>query len=145
MSRDYNSLKSAQNLVLLVLAVLLIPGFALWAEWQERRGRPALIPNSLWKNAAFTSTCIIVFFTWAVFNAFQYFSALFFERVLRLTALQAAVRFLPMVFVGAATNVVSAFLFVTHSPADIPYQRHDMGLVLTDPSHSSLGYGVLRG
>ncbi|KAK8009456.1 integral membrane protein [Apiospora marii] len=108
-SRDYNSLKSAQNIVLLVLAVLLIPGFALWAEWQERRGRPALIPNSLWRNAAFTSTCITVFFTWAVFNAFQYFSALFFERVLHLSALQAAIRFLPMVFVGAATNVVTGY------------------------------------
>ncbi|KAK8133491.1 hypothetical protein PG984_005503 [Apiospora sp. TS-2023a] len=108
-SRDYNSLKLAQNIVLLVLAVLLIPGFVLWAEWQERRGRPALIPNSLWKNAAFTSTCIIVFFTWAVFNAFQYFSALYFERVLHLSALQAAIRFLPMVFVGAATNVVTGY------------------------------------
>ncbi|KAK7977068.1 major facilitator superfamily domain-containing protein [Apiospora saccharicola] len=108
-SRDYNSLNLAQNIVLLVLAVLLIPGFVLWAEWQERRGRPALIPNSLWKNAAFTSTCIIVFFTWAVFNAFQYFSALYFERVLHLSALQAAVRFLPMVFVGAATNVVTGY------------------------------------
>ncbi|KAK8076968.1 major facilitator superfamily domain-containing protein [Apiospora saccharicola] len=108
-SRDYNSLKLAQNIVLLVLAVLLIPGFVLWAEWQERRGRSALIPNSLWKNAAFTSTCVIVFFTWAVFNAFQYFSALYFERVLHLSALQAAVRFLPMVFVGAATNVVTGY------------------------------------
>lgn len=61
---------------------------------------------------AFTSICVAVFFTWAVFNSFQYFSALYFERVEHLSALDTSLRFLPMVFVGAATNIVSFFTSV---------------------------------
>jgi hypothetical protein len=95
--------------VILVIAILLIPAFVFWVGRQERLGKPALIPNSLWKNIAFTCTCIAVFFTWAVFNAFQYFSALYFERVQGLTVLDTSIRFLPMVVTGAATNIVRYF------------------------------------
>jgi hypothetical protein len=63
-------------IVLFVIALSLLPIFVVWVEWQERNGRPALIPNSLWKNTLFTATCIIVFFTWAEFNALQYFTSL---------------------------------------------------------------------
>lgn len=107
-SRDYHALKSAQNIALLVVAVLLIPTFSFWVWRQEKLGRPALIPNSLWSNAPFTATCVAVFFTWAVFNSFQYFSSLYFERIEGLSAIQTSIRFLPMVFIGAATNIVSS-------------------------------------
>jgi MFS family permease len=73
---SYSRLRDAQNIALLCVAVVLIPSFVLWVARQERLQRPALIPNSLWKSPPFTSTCIAVFFTWAVFNAFQYFSTL---------------------------------------------------------------------
>ncbi|RYP35318.1 hypothetical protein DL767_003857 [Monosporascus sp. MG133] len=109
-SRDYRSLREAHNIVLFVLAVCLIPAFVFWVHRQERLGRPALVPNSLWKNVPFTSICAAVFFTWAVFNAYQYFSALYFEHVEDLSALETSIRFLPMVIVGAATNIVTGFL-----------------------------------
>ncbi|RYP79002.1 hypothetical protein DL769_003092 [Monosporascus sp. CRB-8-3] len=109
-SRDYKSLREAYNIVLFVLAVCLIPAFVFWVHRQERLGRPALVPNSLWRNVPFTSICAAVFFTWAVFNAYQYFSALYFEHVEDLSALETSIRFLPMVIVGAATNIVTGFL-----------------------------------
>lgn len=73
---SYSRLGEAQNIALLTLSLLLVPAFAYWMHRQERLGKPAIIPNSLWKNTAFTTTCVAVFFTWAVFNAFQYFSTL---------------------------------------------------------------------
>ncbi|TLS30347.1 hypothetical protein PpBr36_03216 [Pyricularia pennisetigena] len=112
-SRDYDRMVAPQNIALLVVAALLLPTFTLWVGRQERLDRPALIPNSLWRKAAFSSTCAAVFFTWAVFNAFQYFSALYFERIEHITALQTSLRFLPMVLVGAATNIVTGYLVET--------------------------------
>ena len=73
---DYSSLGEPQNIVLFTTSLLLVPAFAYWMHRQERSGKAAIIPNSLWKNTAFTTTCVAVFFTWAVFNAFQYFSTL---------------------------------------------------------------------
>lgn len=73
---SYSRLGDAQTVVLLTVSLLLVPAFAYWMRRQERLRRPAIIPNSLWKNTAFTTTCVAVFFTWAVFNAFQYFSTL---------------------------------------------------------------------
>ncbi|KAK7757548.1 hypothetical protein SLS62_000563 [Diatrype stigma] len=105
--RDYRGIRDPGNIILLIVAVGLVPAFILWARRQERLERPALIPNSIWKHAAFTSICTAVFLTWAVFNAYQYFSALYFTRVEHLAPIETSLRFLPMVIVGAATNVVS--------------------------------------
>lgn len=111
-SIDSHTLKKAYNIVFFALAICLIPAFILWVHRQERLRRPALIPNSLWKEALFTTTCVTVFFTWAVFNSLQYFSALYFERIDKLSTLATAVRLLPMVVVGAATNVVGLLYFL---------------------------------
>jgi hypothetical protein len=73
---SYSRIKDAYIIVLLVVAVILIPTFVYWVDRQKRLGRPALIPNSLWLNSPFTSTCVAVFFGWATLNAFQYFSTL---------------------------------------------------------------------
>ncbi|KAF6226159.1 hypothetical protein HO133_009025 [Letharia lupina] len=104
---SYSRLGEAQNIALLTLSLLLVPAFAYWMHRQERLGKPAIIPNSLWKNTAFTTACVAVFFTWAVFNAFQYFSTLFFQRVQSLSALQTSLRFLPMVVVAAVTDIIT--------------------------------------
>ena len=112
MSESYKAFTSVQNIVLLVVAILLIPAFVFWVGYRERAGKAALVPNSLWKNASFTSTCAAVFFTWAVFNAFQYFTSLYFERVQGITALDTSVRFLPMIIMGASTNIVSNILHI---------------------------------
>jgi ABC-type Fe3+ transport system permease subunit len=71
---DYNAIRKAYIIVLLCIAVVLIPIYAIWAARQERnngqdrRQRPVLIANGLWRKSSFTATCVIVFFTWAAFN-----------------------------------------------------------------------------
>lgn len=103
---SYSRIGDAQNLAILVVAVLLLPTFVLWMQRQERLSRPAIIPNSLWKKTAFTTVCVAVFLTWGAFNSTQYLTTLYFQRVQGISALQASVRFLPMIITGVATNIV---------------------------------------
>lgn len=110
-----SSLRDPSNIALLCIAVALLPAFVFWVGRQERLGRPAIIPNTLWRNTIFTCVCISVFFSWAVFYAMQYFMTLFFQDVQGLSAIQTSLRFLPMVFSGAATNIVTGLLVPTVS------------------------------
>ena len=73
---SYRRLSDVQNYVLLIVSILLLAVFPLWMSFQERRQKPAIIPNKLWRSAAFTTTCIAVFFCWASLNAIQYFTTL---------------------------------------------------------------------
>ena len=73
---SYHRLSDVQNIVLLAISVLGLLAFPFYMNYRERRRKPAIIPNRLWRNAPFTSICIAVFFCWAAFNAFQYFSTL---------------------------------------------------------------------
>jgi hypothetical protein len=45
-------------------------------HYRERAGKPALIPNSLWKNIPFTAVCIMVMLAWGVMNSNELFSSL---------------------------------------------------------------------
>ncbi|KAI9891158.1 MAG: hypothetical protein M1814_003001 [Vezdaea aestivalis] len=110
-------LRDPPNIALLIFAVCLLPAFVFWVGRQERLGRPAIIPNSLWRNRVFTCICIVVFFTWAVFNAFQFFITLVFQEVQGLSAVQTSIRFLPMVVSGCGTNVGTGLL-VPRVPAN---------------------------
>ncbi len=73
---SYRRLSEPQNIVLLVISIVLLALFPLYMSHQVRRQKPAIIPNELWRNASFTTTCIAVFFCWASLNAIQYFSTL---------------------------------------------------------------------
>lgn len=73
---SYRRLSEAHNIVLLVLSIVLLAMFPLYMSNQERRQKPAIIPNKLWRNVPFTATCIAVFFCWASLNAIQYFMTL---------------------------------------------------------------------
>lgn len=73
---SYRRLSDVQNYVLLIISIVLLAVFPLYMNFQERRQKPAIIPNKLWRNAAFTTTCIAVFFCWASLNATQYFATL---------------------------------------------------------------------
>ncbi|KAH7327420.1 major facilitator superfamily domain-containing protein [Rhexocercosporidium sp. MPI-PUGE-AT-0058] len=105
-----SSIKSPQNISLLTVALLLIPTFILWMGRQERLGRPAIIPNSIWKQSAFTTTCVVVFLTWGAFNPFGYFTTLFFQEIQHLTPLSTSLRFLPTVVCGLLTNIATGLL-----------------------------------
>ncbi len=39
-----------QNTAILAIAGVLMPSFVVWVGRQERLGRPAIIPNSIWRN-----------------------------------------------------------------------------------------------
>ena len=73
---SYRRLSEVQNIVLLVVSIVLLAVFPLYMSYQVRRQKPAIIPNKLWRNAAFTTTCIAVFFCWASLNALEYFTTL---------------------------------------------------------------------
>ena len=105
-------------LTLFSVASVIIPIFTFYVRRQERLGRKAIIPPSLWSNPVFASLCLTVFVIWGVFNAVEYFLALFYQLVQNLSALQTSIRFFPMVVAGAATNFLTGWL-VKHVRADI--------------------------
>ena len=71
-----SSIHDATNIALLSMAGALALAFVLWMHLQEKRGKPALIPNSLWKKMAFSSICLMVLMTWAVQQSIDYFFSL---------------------------------------------------------------------
>ncbi|KAG9955407.1 general substrate transporter, partial [Aureobasidium melanogenum] len=95
-----SNIHKPENIALLSFAIVLIPAFALWMQRQERKGNPALIPNTVWRNHVFTSICAMMFLVSAVLNTGEYFFSLFFQKVQNLSALQASLRYLPNVVVG---------------------------------------------
>ncbi|KFX98275.1 hypothetical protein V490_02376 [Pseudogymnoascus sp. VKM F-3557] len=86
-SGDLKAIEQPATIVLLCLAAILMPMFAFWMNLQEKHGRPALIPNSMWRNKAFTCMCLMHF-----------------------SALNAAVLLLPNVIAGIAINLLTGFL-----------------------------------
>ena len=115
---DMSTISQPANIAMLVLSGLLFPAFGVWAHSQEKRGRPALIPNTLWSNAVFRSISLLSFFAWATVTVNQYFIALFFEKVQLLSAFATSLRFLPLVVSGVLANVATGAL-VRHVRADI--------------------------
>jgi hypothetical protein len=58
------------------MSVLLLVAFPIWMQYRERSGKPALVPNKLWKNIPFASTCIMVALSYGVMNSIELFSSL---------------------------------------------------------------------
>ncbi|KAH8884408.1 putative transporter [Thozetella sp. PMI_491] len=107
---DTAEIRAPLNIGLIVLAGVLVASFGFWMHYQEKSGRMPLIPNSLWSNAAFTTICIMVLLAWAVMNSLEFFFSLFFQEVQHLTALEAAIRFLPNIVLGVALNFATGML-----------------------------------
>ncbi|KJK88260.1 hypothetical protein H633G_07860 [Metarhizium anisopliae BRIP 53284] len=107
---SYASIKGPGTIACLTVSVILLVMFPMWMNYQTNRGRPALIPNSLWKNAPFTTICLSVFFCWAALNGIEYFTTLYFQQVEGLPALQSSLRFLPHVIMGICVNAATAYL-----------------------------------
>jgi len=102
--------KKPHAITLLIIAGLLVPFFIFWEGRQEKLGRPAVLPNTIWRRREFTAVCLSVFLTWSWFNAFGYWATLYFQVSQRLDALQTALRFLPLVVAGLGTNMVAAVI-----------------------------------
>lgn len=113
---------------MLVICVLLMPVFILWEQRQERLGKPALIPNSLWRNSVFTNVCLMVMFSWAVINVMELYCSLLyvffplpaednvsdrrnsFQKIQGLSAFQASLRILPNVVIGSICQLTTGLL-----------------------------------
>ncbi|KAK2006208.1 putative transporter [Colletotrichum eremochloae] len=99
-SDDSQRIKHTTQIVLLCVAGGCLPSFILWVQHQEKHGKPALIPNSLWKELAFSSICVMVFLTWAIVHSLEYLFSLFFQEVQGLSAIETSVRFIPNIAIG---------------------------------------------
>jgi hypothetical protein len=79
-------IKDPATIATLSLGLALVPAFGLWVHRQEKLGKPAIIPNSLWHNKVFTSICLNVFFLWGAFNATEALLTFWFQgQMLRLS------------------------------------------------------------
>ncbi|KAH6839850.1 major facilitator superfamily domain-containing protein [Alternaria alternata] len=109
-SEETAKIQEPTTLGLLITAIAFIPAFIFWVGRQERLGRPAIIPNSLWRNRIFSIICIGVFITWGTFNAVESYHTLFFQNVQKLSAIQTSIRFLPGPVAGALANVAMGLI-----------------------------------
>lgn len=75
-STDVYRIKEPSSIVLLCLSLIALPLFVVWMHFQVRKGKPALIPNSFWRNHAFTSICVTIALSNAVVNSLELFSSL---------------------------------------------------------------------
>lgn len=105
-----SSIHQPATIALLATGIALIPAFILWVGRQERLGKPAIVPNSLWRNKVFTSICVGVFLTWGIFNAVENYVSFTFQYVQEVSAIQTSLRFLPEPAGGAVTNLVMGLI-----------------------------------
>ncbi|KAI5465294.1 major facilitator superfamily domain-containing protein [Mariannaea sp. PMI_226] len=116
LSTDVTRIKEPVSIICLTLSFIALGSFISWAHYQVKRGKPALIPNSLWKNATFSSVCATIAISNAVINSMELFCSLFFQEVQSLPAIQASIRIIPGTIVGVLVNIVMGF-FVHKIPA----------------------------
>lgn len=105
------------NLTLLCVALVLLPVFGIWMHFQTKRGRPALVPNSLWTNGPFTAVCATVFLVWGALNASEQLTTLYLQDVRGFSALTSSVYFLPAPICGALMNVAVAIFLPRLNPS----------------------------
>ncbi|KAI1339192.1 major facilitator superfamily domain-containing protein [Xylariaceae sp. FL0016] len=107
---DYRNIGHNSSIALLTVSLVLIATFPFWMHIQVKNSRPALIPNRLWRNAAFTGACLSVFFCWASLNGIEYFTTLFFQKIQGLSALQSSLRYFSQIIMGVSVNVVLIYV-----------------------------------
>lgn len=103
-------MRAPLNIVFLVTGVALMPVYVFWMHHQTGHGRPALIPNELWKNKPFTSVCVTVFLVWGALNASEQLTALYLQDVRGYSTFTSSLYFLPAPVCGFLMNVAVAVL-----------------------------------
>jgi Na+/melibiose symporter-like transporter len=116
LSADLNSIKSPLNATLLPLSVVLMAAFPLWMNYRQKHGKPALVPNSLWRNTTFASTCLMVLLSYGVMNSMELFSSLYYQEIQDASALTSSLQFLPSMTVGCVLNLTVG-IFIHKVPA----------------------------
>ncbi|MCJ1312459.1 hypothetical protein MMC25_006133 [Agyrium rufum] len=107
----------ASSIALITIALAMGPFFVFWMNRQEKLGHPTLIPNSLWRNKAFLTICLMVLLAWIVLQSMEYFFSLYCQQIQQLSATQTSVRLMPNVALGALTNLATG-LFIHKIPAN---------------------------
>lgn len=110
MTNSTSHIREPATIAILATGIILIPAFIFWVGRQEKLGRPAVIPNSLWRNRIFTAICLNVFITWGTFNASEQLLTFIFQDVQKVSPLQASIRFLPAPVAGTLSNIVMGLI-----------------------------------
>lgn len=116
LSADLTTIRSAETASLLALSVVLLLAFPAWMRYRERANKPALVPNKLWSNIPFTSTCIMVALSYGVMNSIELFSSLYFQEIQKATPLTTSLYLLPNLATGVLLNILVG-TFVHKVPA----------------------------
>lgn len=103
-------MRAPLNIAFLVAGLALMPAYVYWMHRQAARGRPALIPNELWKNRPFASICVTVFLVWGALNASEQLTALYLQDVRGFSAFTSSLYFLPAPVCGFLMNIAVALL-----------------------------------
>ncbi|KAJ8603665.1 hypothetical protein MRB53_042100 [Persea americana] len=119
LSGSADSIKQPVTITLLVVGSLLGVFSFWWMSNQEKHGRVSLIPSSVWSNRYFSVASATLLLISLVLNTTEFFFSLLyveslssqprltvssFQKVKDITALQAAIRFLPDIIVYTATS-----------------------------------------
>jgi Na+/melibiose symporter-like transporter len=105
LSADLSTIRSAGTASLLAVSLVLLLAFPVWMNFQTRAGRPALIPNVLWKNVPFSSTCIMVALSYGAMNSGEIFASLYFQEVQNTSTLTTSLYLLPNLVTGFFINL----------------------------------------
>lgn len=116
LSADLTTIHSAETATLLSLSIALLLAFPGWMHYRERNNKVALVPNKLWKNIPFTSTCVMVALSYGVMNSIELFSSLYFQEIQRATPLTTSLYLLPNLCTGVLLNILVGS-FVHRVPA----------------------------
>jgi MFS family permease len=76
LSTDSDNIRQHSSIAMLTISIMLMVTFPFWMYYQESKGRPALVPNYLWKNLPFASVCALTILIWGVLNSMELFSSL---------------------------------------------------------------------
>jgi MFS family permease len=116
LSADLTTIHHPPTIALLTISILLLAAFPFWMQHRTRTHRPALVPNALWSNTPFTSTCIMVALSYGVMNSIEVFSSLYFQEIQHASTLTTSLYLLPNLSAGVAINISMGF-FVHRVPA----------------------------
>jgi MFS family permease len=116
LSADLTTIRSAETSTLLTLSIILLLAFPAWMHYRTISNKPALVPNKLWRNLPFTSTCIMVALSYGVMNSIELFSSLYFQEIQHATPLTTSLYLLPNLAMGVAINILVG-TFVHRVPA----------------------------
>ena len=105
LSNDLHALQNARDASVLSMGLLLLALFPAWMRFREKRGKPALVPNNVWKRLPFASICIMVMLSYGVLNSFELFSILYFHEIQNVSPISTSLRLLPSLVVGTLVGL----------------------------------------